>query len=44
MVTKNLQIVCGANNAKENLISVLAPVGSIIFSEKKMNLRLVKVK
>ena len=41
---ENLQIVCGANNARENLITVLAPVGTIIFQEKKMNLRSVKVK
>ncbi len=32
---KNLQIVCGANNARENLITVLAPVGTIIFSGEK---------
>ena len=40
---ENLQIVCGANNARENLITVLAPVNTIIFQEKKMNLRLEKV-
>ena len=27
---KNLEIICGANNAKKNLITVLAPLGSII--------------
>ena len=32
---KNLQIVCGANNVRENLITVLAPVGTIIFSGEK---------
>ena len=32
---ENLQIVCGANNARENLITVLAPVGTIIFPGKK---------
>ena len=27
---EKLKIVCGANNAKEDLITVLAPIGSII--------------
>ena len=32
---ENFQIVCGAKNARENLTTVLAPVGTIIFSGKK---------
>ena len=31
----NLQIVCGANNARENLITVLAPVNTIIVQGEK---------
>ena len=41
---ENLQIVCGADNAKENLISVLAPVGTIIFSGEKNEFKIGKSK
>ena len=41
---KNLQIICGAKNAKENLISVLAPVGSIIFPGEKNQFKIGKSK
>ena len=41
---ENLQIVCGANNARENLITVLAPVGTIIFPGKKNEFKIGKSK
>ena len=41
---ENLQIVCGAKNARENLITVLAPVGTIIFSGEKNEFKIGKSK
>ena len=41
---ENLQIVCGANNARENLITVLAPVGTKIFSGEKNEFKIGKSK
>ena len=39
---ENLQIVCGANNARENLITVLAPVNTIIFQGEKNEFKIRK--
>ena len=39
-----MQIVCGANNARENLITVLAPVGTKIFSGEKNEFKIGKSK
>ena len=41
---ENLQIVCGANNARENLITVLAPVDTIIFQGEKNEFKIRKSK
>ncbi len=41
---ENLQIVCGAKNARENLITVLAPIGTIIFSGEKNEFKIGKSK
>ena len=41
---ENFQIVCGANNARENLITVLAPVNTIIFKGEKNEFKISKSK
>ena len=41
---ENFQIVCGAKNARENLTTVLAPIGTIIFSGKKNEFKIGKSK
>ncbi len=41
---ENLKIVCGAKNVRENLITVLAPVGTIIFSGRKNEFKISKSK
>ena len=42
--SENLQIVCGADNARENLITVLAPIGTVIFSGEKNQFKIGKSK
>ncbi len=41
---ENFQIVCGAKNAKENLITVLAPVGTTVFPGEKNEFKIGKSK